>query len=559
MGLFVCGLATAQAPDFTITDSGGKTHHLYADYVNKGKVVVLDIFFINCPPCAAHAPHFQNLYQQIKSTYGDRVEFFLLSDKGADINPFVAQYRTDKALTMPVVGSDGGSLTAVQPYKSGQFGTFFGTPTFVVIAPGTGQVFFDVRGNNAAATMNLVSQKIAELLPRCRINTPQGDTLAQYQLTLATPGGGVSVSRQVTGGGYFLDDFSDLPALPFYEAVPAKNDNPLNGVSTLDLLQINRHILGIESFQHAWQLVAADANNSGSLSVFDILELRKLILGIYDTLPLAPSWVFSPPMDTLWPLQCPDFMAIKKGDVNGTSDPKGLLATTDRHADPWPIRLVGSGLVAGEVHTVHVRTGKRGNCAGLQAAFRYDAGALRIHSVRAPGLSGFDENAWHDADGRLTLSWFSPEQVEVADESVLLELDILALRDGPFSAFWHLEDTPLRAEVYDAAGGVFPVDWRIDPENLAAAAVLSPNPAHGYFWLRLENAASGPTPLQLLDMRGKVVFEKNDPPRNRPECYRSCSGAIGCRRVRGACRRTGCRAAGVGNLMEPRCRASAFF
>jgi hypothetical protein len=71
-----------------------------------------------------------------------------------------------------------------------------------------------------------------------------------------------------------------------------KNDNPLNGVSVADLLLTSKHILGIEPFDNGFKTLAADANQSGSVTNFDILETRKLILGIYSTFPFTRSWRF---------------------------------------------------------------------------------------------------------------------------------------------------------------------------------------------------------------------------------------------------------------------------
>lgn len=73
-----------------------------------------------------------------------------------------------------------------------------------------------------------------------------------------------------------------------------EHPDPLNGVTTVDLLQISSHILGIQSFESPFQLIAADANNSGSVTTFDIVEIRKLILGVYDLLPNNNSWRYIP-------------------------------------------------------------------------------------------------------------------------------------------------------------------------------------------------------------------------------------------------------------------------
>jgi len=86
-------------------------------------------------------------------------------------------------------------------------------------------------------------------------------------------------------------------------------------------------------------MIAADANKSNSITTFDIVELRKLILGIYSELPNNTSWRFVPkeyvfpdstnPFVPIFPVTITesnlqmsalneDFVAVKVGDVNGT-------------------------------------------------------------------------------------------------------------------------------------------------------------------------------------------------------------------------------------------------
>jgi len=126
-----------------------------------------------------------------------------------------------------------------------------------------------------------------------------------------------------------------------------RKDGVKNGVSTLDLVLIQKHLLGIERFTHPEEFMAADANNNKSLTAIDLVVLRKLILGLVDTLPGGKSWIFYPadyvfqmPMDPWWGLDTLpagtfpdiiinnenetdniDFNGIKLGDVNSTADP----------------------------------------------------------------------------------------------------------------------------------------------------------------------------------------------------------------------------------------------
>ncbi|MCB9330811.1 MAG: redoxin domain-containing protein [Lewinellaceae bacterium] len=502
-------LAATQAPDFNVTDSDGNTHNLYADYVNQDKVVVLEIFFTTCPPCATHAPYWKTLYENVQMQYPGQVEFFMLSDKSADVNTLVSQYKIDKNLAMPGVGSQGGSLEAVQPYKSGQFGPFYGTPTFVIITPGTGEVIYDVRGGGASSTMGLIQQEIDQLLavPQCHILTTQGDTLKQYGLQVNIPGGN-PVFSQVQDGVFSLENFSGLPSLPFYEMIPSKTDDPLNGVSTFDLVQINKQILGIAPFTAPWQFVAGDANNSGTITTFDIVEIRKLILGVYDSLPNATSWVFSPPLDSIFPQECPEFLAIKKGDVNGNAIPDSLQAALDRGAYGLHFELDNPDVTANERFAVNIRPEATVEVLGLQAAFRFDPEALEILSVRSGNLPGFDETCWHQQDGRVAVSWSSgyPETARAFEPVITLELR--ASRNTTLSEVLMPESSRLPAEVYDHEGIVHPMIWSA-PARVVGPAVLTPNPARGFFVLSLEHANPEKTEVRLLGTDGRIMWAQH--------------------------------------------------
>lgn len=132
-------------------------------------------------------------------------------------------------------------------------------------------------------------------------------------------------------------------ALPFgtdMTITPSKENDPLNGVSTFDLVLINKHILGQAPLSSPYQFIAADINRSKSVTTFDVVELRKLILGIYTGFPQNTSWRFvdanyqfpnpSNPFQEPFPekivvpsmnthMLSEDFVAVKIGDINGNA------------------------------------------------------------------------------------------------------------------------------------------------------------------------------------------------------------------------------------------------
>ncbi|RLA19607.1 MAG: hypothetical protein DRQ56_05050, partial [Gammaproteobacteria bacterium] len=77
-----------------------------------------------------------------------------------------------------------------------------------------------------------------------------------------------------------------------YTIEPKRDDNHMNGVSTLDLVRIQKHLLGLEPFTSPYKLIAADANNSESVTALDLVEIRKLILGLNLEFPNNESWRF---------------------------------------------------------------------------------------------------------------------------------------------------------------------------------------------------------------------------------------------------------------------------
>ena len=137
-----------------------------------------------------------------------------------------------------------------------------------------------------------------------------------------------------TNGKCFLNYWGNMENDSVWVEPISPNDN-LNGVTALDLFIIRKHILGIEPFADPYKFIAADANNSGTVTTLDIVTLQLVILGIESSFPNNQSWRFPFPCDVeangwtdfreaLWvttnfPNPIPRFYAIKVGDVNDTA------------------------------------------------------------------------------------------------------------------------------------------------------------------------------------------------------------------------------------------------
>jgi len=145
----------------------------------------------------------------------------------------------------------------------------------------------------------------------------------------------------------------DVAAGNNYSVTPERNDNPLNGISTYDLVLISQHILGIAQLDSPYKMIAADVNNSGTITSYDMVELRKLILFINTEFPSNNSWRFvdgdfvfpdaTNPFASTFPevtnynnlstSELAEFVAVKIGDVNGSAAANSLAGGDTRNAE----------------------------------------------------------------------------------------------------------------------------------------------------------------------------------------------------------------------------------
>ncbi|MCC7507598.1 MAG: T9SS type A sorting domain-containing protein [Saprospiraceae bacterium] len=174
-----------------------------------------------------------------------------------------------------------------------------------------------------------------------RIYTEQGFGIEEYSIQIDvvgpdTPPGGPSFFTMDNNGEYSIE----LPIGFNYRITPVKDDNPLNGVTTYDLVLMSKHYHGLEQLNSPYKIIAADIDQSGFVNDTDSLEARKLILGIYNEFPQNTSWrfvradyVFPNPADPFTPpfpesavtgvltgnIEDVDFIGVKIGDVNGSA------------------------------------------------------------------------------------------------------------------------------------------------------------------------------------------------------------------------------------------------
>jgi len=119
-----------------------------------------------------------------------------------------------------------------------------------------------------------------------------------------------------------------------FNVTPSKITNAVEGVTTFDNVMIQQHILGHTTLS-PYKMIGADVNDSGSVTTFDMVLIRKLILQLdtenwkfipadYEFPDPANPFNGYPEVDPFSPLivnmNDRDFIAIKMGDMNDSAN-----------------------------------------------------------------------------------------------------------------------------------------------------------------------------------------------------------------------------------------------
>ncbi|MBK8698855.1 MAG: hypothetical protein IPN29_04675 [Saprospiraceae bacterium] len=246
-----------------------------------------------------------------------------------------------------------------------------------------------------------------------------------------------------------------------YTISASKNDDPLNGVSTLDLVMIQRHILGISKFDNAENIIAADINADRKISATDLVELRKVILGILPNFSGNQSWKFidvhTPITNQLnpWPLDetidvnqldqpisNQDFKGIKIGDVNKNAVANlNQLGTETRSGAK--VNLVADDMEVIKGNNYQIQIPLRDlNMRAVQFALHTEG--LSVNSIEFDEVVS-DEFYHITKDGTVLISWNSADDKTMAS---MLTIDVTATSNGSISDMMYINDNALKATMY---------------------------------------------------------------------------------------------------------------
>ncbi|MBP7273032.1 MAG: T9SS type A sorting domain-containing protein [Saprospiraceae bacterium] len=349
--------------------------------------------------------------------------------------------------------------------------------------------------------------------------------------------GSAATATTANNGHYELPN---LPVNAAYAVIPSNNADPLNGVTTYDLVLISKHILGIEPLDSPYKIIAADVNKSGNITTYDLVQLRQLILHVYEVFPDNQSWrfvnahhQFSNPANPFVPtipevmavqplnndMMDADFIAVKIGDVNNSAIPNGLLGTQDR-STPSTVVLKADEVAfnKGVPMRVPILASEFRNLLGCQFTLTFDTDKLALREViptSEQGLSIQNFGLNNTDNGTITFSWNDTQPRWIKDNTVLFTLEFDVKKSGKLSEVLQLNSrlTPAEAYINSANNKIteYGVDLQIGSANVADSAFELyqnvPNPFKAYTVIGFQLPQSSVGTLSIFDADGKLIQE----------------------------------------------------
>ena len=337
-----------------------------------------------------------------------------------------------------------------------------------------------------------------------------------------------------TDDGYYL---FDLMMAQNYAITPSRNDDPLNGITTYDLILLGQHVLETNLLDSPYKMIAADVNESGSITALDMIQLRRLILHIDDEFSSGKSWTFvdaaytfpnpSNPFATTYPTTASinnlttsetiNFVGVKLGDLNASAATNALQAGDTRSSDgTLEIKMEDEMLRAGQTYQLAFNASDFKEVAGFQFTLDFATESLEVLDYETSALSNMSANNFGFTkanEGKITVSWNETNAVSMADDATLFEISFTALADVQLSEVLAINSSVTASEAYQAdlrKDVVLNFGNAISADNGFTLLQNQPNPFNQETIIGFQLPERTTATLTVYDISGRVILTQEN-------------------------------------------------
>jgi len=202
---------------------------------------------------------------------------------------------------------------------------------------------------------------------------------------------------------------------------PSKNNDLIsyNGISSFDIILMQRHIGAAQLLGSPYKIIAADVNSSGTVNAIDIAITKALILQNITSFPGNKLWsfanssyVFADPIHP-FPYEASrsysnaaaasdqNFIGMKLGDVNNSWDP---FISKVQSSETITMGAEDKETANGTIVEVPVTVKDFNNISGFQYTLGWDPAVLEFVEVNNAALN-MDYGTLQTSNGKLTALW----------------------------------------------------------------------------------------------------------------------------------------------------------
>jgi len=323
--------------------------------------------------------------------------------------------------------------------------------------------------------------------------------------------------------------YSALPGSELWVAPFKANDQKVNnGITTLDIALLRRHVLGMLPISNTFDIISADVNNTKSLSTLDISIMRTVILGISNSFG-GELWKFIPesfsftdpqnpfPYDTLIHIGSANnrndlnFTGVKLGDINGSWN---HTVARINHNQVVELLIDEHNAHENEEVLIPIRVKDFHKLIGYQFTLNWDPNVLQFLGIEDNPLQAFFSD--HQASqGQLTFAWDEPsgKELSLPDHSEMIQLRFKVTGSDNEETILQINSdiTPMLAyNTYLEELKVIPTNGRLKIQQLNAPLQFKlypnyPNPLENQTTFRFDLPEANLVTIKIYNSVGQIV------------------------------------------------------
>ena len=354
-----------------------------------------------------------------------------------------------------------------------------------------------------------------------KIFSPQGVNMSDINVILQNNN---SFDTKTDKFGLYL--FESLPLGSTCQVTPVHDVNPFLGVTTFDLVLIQKHILQVQKFTNPYQHIAADVNLNGKVDIQDLLEIRSLLLFSTDSFSKSPSYRFikadqqfedpDNPLAQEIPSShiCQDisdsqldvnFIIIKMGDVDGTSFEFDSEDITERSTPSYTLSYENTILPSNQITSVDITGYGTSEIEALQFGLQLsnvDLIDVNFHKDLNNNISIEGNNlhfAWTKFDGPLPNPLF---QLKVKTGIPFTLSSVLDFQSKENSISFDKNGLASRIQLIESETPALPSQNVLGQNH--------PNPFSNTTDIPFYLEADGMTSIEVKNLEGKTVYTHSE-------------------------------------------------